>query len=241
MTKLLFPKEIFEPPIIEKLKLQDSSFYEILTKTFDEEGNFHSYDDKPATSNNISWDWHKNGKRHRDNGQPAILYKNNPEHFHFFENDQTHRLNNLPAHSMGDRVHWYVRGDLHRTNGPSILSFSTNTREVSEGYALYGLLITKRQFVEVKSIAEQNSCPIWMATLQALKVLRINELNSIIELSNESLTPLPFNWIARAFSLEKRLDNLYERQPFNSHGYETSHMLSGFARFQIVVNEELKS
>ena len=238
MTEPLFPYEIFAPPPIEqKLQLQGSSFYEVPPKnTYDSNAAQHSYEDKPSSADSTRWNWYKHGQRHRDNGQPAVLYKSYPHFFSFFKHDQLHRLDNLPAQNMGSYAKWYVRGSLHRTDGPCSLAFDPAlAEEVIEKFALYGLDISKSELLEVNAVVEKLSCPTWVATLHVLEALTVNDMNSIIELNKNGL---PFKWLAKAFNLENQINRLHKQRPTTEYKFIQFDKLLGFTNFQMVVDTE---
>jgi len=66
--------------------------------------------------------WFKNGKRHRDNDLPAVIYKNGIQGW--YKNGRLHRDNDMPAeiYPNGDLL-WYKKGKRHRDNDlPAIIS-----------------------------------------------------------------------------------------------------------------------
>ncbi len=74
--------------------------------------------DKNKIDKNYSKYWYKNGKLHRDNDLPAIIYKiYQDEDQYWFKNGKLHRDNDLPAvvHQNGYQG-WYKNGVLHRDN-----------------------------------------------------------------------------------------------------------------------------
>jgi antitoxin component YwqK of YwqJK toxin-antitoxin module len=59
--------------------------------------------------------WYKNGKLHRDNDLPAIIFSNGYQGW--YKNGKLHRDNDLPAAISSDGDHyWYQNGNLHRDN-----------------------------------------------------------------------------------------------------------------------------
>jgi antitoxin component YwqK of YwqJK toxin-antitoxin module len=75
--------------------------------------------DKNKINNDFSKYWYKNGKLHRDNDLPAIIYKlfQDEEEQYWFKNGKLHRDNDLPAiiSSIGYQG-WYKNGEIHRDN-----------------------------------------------------------------------------------------------------------------------------
>ena len=66
--------------------------------------------------------WYKNGKEHRENDMPAVIYSTGSQFW--YKNGLKHRDNDLPAaiYSNGDR-HWYKNGLRHRDNDlPAVIS-----------------------------------------------------------------------------------------------------------------------
>ena len=66
--------------------------------------------------------WYKNGKYHRDNDLPAIIYPNGSQFW--YQNGKYHRDNDLPAMILknGDQ-YWMKNGLQHRDNDlPAIIS-----------------------------------------------------------------------------------------------------------------------
>ena len=71
--------------------------------------------------NNSNMYWYKDGKLHRDNDRPSIIYKCNTRCW--CKNGVFHRENDQPAvvYSNGDKL-WYYRGEYHRDNGkPAVI------------------------------------------------------------------------------------------------------------------------
>jgi hypothetical protein len=65
--------------------------------------------------------WYKNGNVHRDNDLPAIIYSCGDQHW--YKNDLKHRDNDLPAIiQKGGNQTWYQNGKCHRDNDlPAII------------------------------------------------------------------------------------------------------------------------
>jgi hypothetical protein len=81
--------------------------------------------------------WHKEGKRHRDNDLPAVIYFNGSKFW--YKKGQLHRENDLPAVIYADGTQkWYKDGEHHRENGPAVIwhdgekEYWLNGRQVSE-------------------------------------------------------------------------------------------------------------
>ena len=87
-------------------------------------GLLHSSNDIPSvfdyfTGNRI---WHKNGERHRDGDQPALIQSDGTRIW--YQHGKIHRDYDLPAIISGDGIkEWYRCGQLYRNNRhlPTIL------------------------------------------------------------------------------------------------------------------------
>jgi len=67
--------------------------------------------------------WYQNGKIHRDNDLPAIIYYDGTQEW--FQNGELNRDNDLPAliYSYGTKV-WYKNGQRHRDNDmPAVIHY----------------------------------------------------------------------------------------------------------------------
>ncbi len=76
---------------------------------------------KTYTNINGGQRWYKNGKAHRDNDLPAMIYTNGTQYW--YKNGRQHRDNDLPAviTIVGDQF-WYKNGVRHRDhNLPAII------------------------------------------------------------------------------------------------------------------------
>lgn len=68
--------------------------------------------------------WYKNGKTHRDNDLPAIIYSNGD--LKWYKNGKLERDNDLPSiiYSNGSQM-WYKNGKLERDNNLPVIIGST--------------------------------------------------------------------------------------------------------------------
>jgi hypothetical protein len=107
---------------------------DIVNATYDSDGLYHSFDDKPAVttateriwfdhglihrngqparegSNGFS-EWYQHGRLHRDDDQPAVI----SSYFkRWYQKGRLHRENDQPAEDYGNLQRWYRRGVLHR-------------------------------------------------------------------------------------------------------------------------------
>lgn len=69
--------------------------------------------------------WHKDGKLHRDDDLPAVIYDS--DYQLWYKEDRLHRDNDLPAVKNYDGTQmWYKEGKLHRDNDlPAYISNKT--------------------------------------------------------------------------------------------------------------------
>jgi hypothetical protein len=82
---------------------------DIYKETRDANGRLHSLDDKPAKVTDGTYEWFKNGQRHRDNNKPAIIYPSGAKSW--YKDNLVHR-DDGPAftYSNGDEA-WYMNGN----------------------------------------------------------------------------------------------------------------------------------
>jgi antitoxin component YwqK of YwqJK toxin-antitoxin module len=80
--------------------------------------------------------WYKNGKCHRENDLPAIIYQTyQDEDQYWFKNGKLHREHDLPAviHQDGHQS-WYKNGKIHRDNDlPAEISSNGTQRWYKNG------------------------------------------------------------------------------------------------------------
>jgi len=85
----------------------------------------------------------ENGKLHRDNNLPAVIYPDGSQHW--FKHGNFHRENNLPAIvSFDGSKEWIVNGKLHRLNGPAIDKINGHKE-----YWINGVHLTEDEFKEI--------------------------------------------------------------------------------------------
>jgi hypothetical protein len=67
--------------------------------------------------------WYQNGKYHRDNDLPAVIFSNGNQFW--YKNGKFHRDNDLPAIIfLNGRQDWYQHGKLHRDNDlPAVIAY----------------------------------------------------------------------------------------------------------------------
>ncbi len=92
---------------------------------------------KNKINNNCSKYWYKNGKLHRDNDLPAIIYKifQDEEDQYWFKNGKLHREHDLPAvMDQNGYQCWYKNGEIHRDNDlPAEISSNGTQRWYKNG------------------------------------------------------------------------------------------------------------
>ena len=79
-------------------------------------GKFHREEDKPAV---IYYrgekQWYKNGRLHRDGDEPAVIYYNGSKQW--YKNDELHRDGDKPAVIRPDgKKAWYKNGNFIKSN-----------------------------------------------------------------------------------------------------------------------------
>ena len=84
--------------------------------------------------------WYFNGKFHRKNDKPAVIYYYGTQEWYF--NGNLHRENDNPSiiYSDGSKV-WYLNGICHRENGPAI-----NHAYGDKEWRLYGKYYTEDKY-----------------------------------------------------------------------------------------------
>lgn len=124
-------------------------------ETFNDDGQLHSFDDKPASVySDGSKFWFKNGKIHRDNDKPAVI-------------------------TCRGIKYWYKDGFFHRINGKPAIIYKASKRK---RYFINGSELTDKQIKLLKKI---NSCELkqlpWLLNedqvLNCVIEERINTLN----------------------------------------------------------------
>jgi antitoxin component YwqK of YwqJK toxin-antitoxin module len=77
--------------------------------------------------NGNQW-WFKNGKRHRDNDLPAVIFPNGAQYW--YQNGEIHRDNDLPAIIKANgNQYWYKNGLKHRDNDLPAIIRTDGTQE----------------------------------------------------------------------------------------------------------------
>ena len=97
----------------------------MIKATRNEKGKHHSFNDEPSYVDNGTKIWHKNGKIHRDNDLPAIIYGNGVKY-------------------------WYKNGRLHREKGPAIVNLDGENE-----YFLNGKLYTFHEWLSMLNLSEE--------------------------------------------------------------------------------------
>jgi hypothetical protein len=83
-------------------------------------GLLNSIEDEPAVVSAIGSFWYKNGKYHRDNDLPAIVFKSGTQKW--YKDGQLHRDCDMPACIYSDgSFHYYINGKRHRINDCAII------------------------------------------------------------------------------------------------------------------------
>ena len=106
----------------------------------------------PWTGLFVRKEWLKNGRPHREGGEPAIIHRNNKKEWWYngrqhrendlpavkdsdgseewWYNGRRHRENDLPAvKEVNGRREWWYNGRLHRMGGPAVLTISPVTHQ----------------------------------------------------------------------------------------------------------------
>ena len=107
-----------------KFKLLEEYYISCENKLWYKNGKAHRDNDLPA----VIWKdgaqfWFQNGKCHRDNDLPAIIYSN--ENKYWYKDGNIHRDNDLPAiiYAVNGNQYWYKDGNIHRDNDlPAIIT-----------------------------------------------------------------------------------------------------------------------
>lgn len=96
--------------------------------------------------------WYKNGKRHRDNDEPAMVIKGN--YSAWYQEDKYHRDGDKPAiiYTNGS-MSWYQHGRLHRDNDKPAIIDCSDPPHIMYQYWINGELI-KEVHTKNDSIAE---------------------------------------------------------------------------------------
>ena len=114
-------------------------------------GVLHSFNDEPAIDNDEEKWWYKNGRRHRDNDLPAVIWADGGKEWYqngklhrgssragdndlpavinadgsktWFRNGERHRDNDLPAVVWSEGQEWWQNDKLHRDNNkPAVIN-----------------------------------------------------------------------------------------------------------------------
>jgi hypothetical protein len=91
--------------------------------------------------------WYLNGKYHRDNDLPAVIYANGDQYW--CQNGKCHRDNNLPAFiGVNGDQEWYRNDVRHRDDGPAVIRADGLKRWYVDGVFIKE---TKKYITKVKS------------------------------------------------------------------------------------------
>jgi antitoxin component YwqK of YwqJK toxin-antitoxin module len=105
--------EIRLDDLIINISKEEKKKEDIFTSEVDDEGNQH---------------WFKNGKLHRDNDLPAIIWASG--NLEWYKNGKLHRDNDLPAKIQYGSLFWYKEGKKHRDNDlPAMVWSITGDKE----------------------------------------------------------------------------------------------------------------
>jgi len=115
--------------------------------TYDGYGNLHSYNDKPAKTENGVKYWYKHGRLHRGNDLPAEISPTGNKSWYW--EGRLHRIGN-PAHISGGSISYYCNGELHRFDGPATSHCGLHKR-----YYLRGKLIKTEEYRECLWISKK--------------------------------------------------------------------------------------
>lgn len=89
----------------------------------------HSFNDEPAAYSNHHKFWYKNGKLHRENDNPAVIYGRDQVK-QWYNNGKLHRENDNPAVIYYDRFkEWYIYGQRHRDNDKPAVIYNDGFQE----------------------------------------------------------------------------------------------------------------
>jgi hypothetical protein len=103
-------------------------------------GKYHRDNDLPAmVFKSGTQEWYKNGEHHRDNDMPASIYFNGTQIWS--KNGKHHRDNDMPAMIINNGTQiWCRNGKYHRDNGPAIIYY-----DGIEGWYQNGKFILKKE------------------------------------------------------------------------------------------------
>ena len=109
----------FNPPQI--FSEDNMANRKIIKQEWFRNGKRHRDNDMPAIIyTDGSREWYKNGCRHRDNDAPAIIRANGRQEW--WQNDKLHRDNDRPAVIIpSGSKWWYKRGCRHRDDAPAVI------------------------------------------------------------------------------------------------------------------------
>lgn len=88
--------------------------------------------------------WYKNGKLHRDDDLPAVIWKEGTQEW--YQHGLRHRENN-PAIIRKDSLYaWWLNGNCHREDGPAITHVYGSYQNVFHEYFILGVKLTQEEF-----------------------------------------------------------------------------------------------
>ena len=88
---------------------------------------FHISFNVTVTIRRLGIYWHKNGKQHRDNDQPAVIRFDGSNEW--YKNGRLHRDNDKPAEIRFDGIKgWYTNGKLHRDNDQPAIIYNDGSK-----------------------------------------------------------------------------------------------------------------
>lgn len=166
-------------------------------KTFDTQGKYHSYDDKPAFTEGASTFWYKHGLMHRENDLPACSLMDG-EIYEWRFNGLRHRENNQPAMVRnGEAIFYGIFGEPHNENGPAY-------KVLPNVFFLYGLTLNK---IEHAKLIERSKLKEF-----SLPVLALGFMYGLEDSILESMVGLPFAWAHKIALFYETNEQIVERK-----------------------------
>ena len=117
--------------IIPKEEWQTGTYISLTgTQRWYKDGKRHRDGDEPAVIYPVGTrEWYKNGELHRDGDEPAVIYPGGGTRY-WYKNGELHRDGDEPAViEPGGTRYWYKNGELHRDGDEPAVIESDGTRE----------------------------------------------------------------------------------------------------------------
>ena len=187
----------------------------------------------------ISREWFKDGKRHRDDDQHAYEHAGRLQ---WFKNGIIHRDYDLPAYKWvsgrrrDDSDAFFTQGLLHRLTGPAKISspfgeeigrplrtrsaykalyspILDSLKEINnlDGHALYDIEVTKCEFDLIKQFAVEKEIPLYAAWMVEMNIAAKKDILQLFK--DNSNSSLPLAWICKALNVtDAAIDNTREQR-----------------------------